>query len=108
MVRSASPNPVSTPAVTSAVTPQRMNVLKDTPPRSLSAAVTNTHPAAQGSGYARYAASRLGFLIRGRLQSPSGPGNGGDVIYRYRLYAADGSEAGEASLVGMKVTRTVG
>ena len=73
-----------------------MNVLKDTPPRSLSAAVTNTHPAAQGSGYARYAASRLGFLLRGRLQSPSGPGNGGDVIYRYRLYAADGSEAGEA------------
>ena len=29
-------------------------------------------------------------------KASSGPGNGGDVIYRYRLYAADGSDAGEA------------
>jgi hypothetical protein len=31
------------------------------------------------------------------LLAPSGPGDGGDVFYRYKLHYADGSDVGEAA-----------
>jgi len=40
--------------------------------------------------------ARKVFELCGIISAPSGPGDGGDVFYRYRLHEADGSDAGEA------------